>query len=196
VAAAAPKTGGKKIAGLNPKTAIIVFVVAAAGIYLFMKYRASSTAASNLSTASVPTTGTAAAPATGTDTTGGVAAGPDLSGLLDTLLGSESNFEQLASAVATSPPTNTTYYNAPFGNVYDTTTTTYTGTSPPSSGGQVNPVTTAAYPAPGGSYSVPGDTSGAAIAGQAVNPLTLARAFSSGAVSQVATPVQGAFKAS
>jgi hypothetical protein len=194
--AAAPTVpkGGKKIAGLNQKTAIILFVVVAAGVYLYLRHRASSTAATNLSTASVPTTGTAAAPDTGTDTTGGVAAGPDLSGLLDTLLGSESNFEQLASAVATSPPTNTTYYNAPFGNVYDTTTTTYTGTTPAAQG-QVNPVSTAVGGS-GGSYSVPGDTSGVAIAGQAVNPLTLARAFSSGAVSQVATPVSGAFKAS
>src|ERR1035437_4973188 len=141
---AAPKVGGgKRIAGLHPKVALAVVAVVAIGVWYYLKHR---------SAASIPTqtqtTPQVAATATDPNATGGVAQGavapaPDLSflgSLLDSFLGQSSQFEQLASAVATAPPTDiSTYYNAPYQSpMTNTYTTNYSGVSPPVQQGAVN----------------------------------------------------------
>ncbi len=123
-----PKTGGKKIAGLNQRTAIIVFLVVAVGVFAFLKYRSKGAAASQLSTASVPTDGTSAFPTPAADSTGGAAG--------------NASGDQLAALLAsftTNPPY---YYYNTGGNVTNTSTYNY-GTNP------TQPMTTSPLPPAG-----------------------------------------------
>lgn len=105
---------GKKIAGLNQRTAIIVFVLVAVGVFLYLRSRASKSAAAQLSTASVPS-GTGAYPTPQPDATGG---GQASAGSADTL-------SQLLAAFSQHPP----YYSYVGGTTITDTTSTYSPTS-------------------------------------------------------------------
>ena len=126
---AAPATG-KKLFGLSPKVAIIVFIVVGVGVFLYMRNRSANAAVPT----QTQTTPQVAATGTDPNATGGVtqAATPDISGILDALVSQTnslaSNYQQ---------PSN--YFNAP----YQSPTTSeytynYSGTAPAAPAASVN----------------------------------------------------------
>src|ERR1035437_9608389 len=150
---AAPKVGGgKRIAGLQPKVALAVVAVVAIGVWYYLKHRAAAAIPTQTQTTpQVAATGTTDPNATGGVAQGAVAPAPDLSflgSLLDSFLGQSSQFEQLASAVATAPPTNiSTYYNAPYQSPSTNTyTANYSGAAPAAQQGNINPAPTGLPP--------------------------------------------------
>jgi len=139
MAQAAPKAPGK-ILGVPTKWAVVIFVVVGVGVWYYLKHRTTSGVATQ-----TQTTPQVAATGTGDSTGGGGSSstpdttGPSSTDLLSTLLGSESNFEALAGAVASSPPTTNTYYNAPYNSpTTDTYTYNYAPASPAAPPGSPN----------------------------------------------------------
>jgi hypothetical protein len=131
----------KKIAGLDQKQAIILFVVVAVGVFLYLRHKGTNTAAS-VSAPSADKTASAY-PAQAQDSTGGA-----------TSSAQDPSLDALLSQFATTPP----YYYYNTGN-NTTTTNTYntplaSGTSDPSApgGGVTTPTATAPVSSGGSTF--------------------------------------------
>ena len=145
---AAP-AAGKKLFGLQPKVAIIVFIVVGVGVFLYIRNRSANAAVPT----QTQTTPQVAATGTDPNATGGVtqaaAVAPDLTGILDALVGQ-------TNSLASNYQQPSIYYNAP----YQSPTTSeytynYSGTSPAAPVGSSN---TQATPSSGAPFPVPAGT--------------------------------------